>query len=35
MDKRANRQLIAELLQQNIKDNNREFPQENSFIEHK
>ncbi len=35
MDKRANRQMIAELVQNDIKENNGEFPEKNAFIERK
>jgi hypothetical protein len=33
MDKRANRQMIAELVQSDIKENNGVFPEKNPFIE--
>ncbi len=33
MDKRADRQIIAELLQNDIKENHRDLPEKNSFIE--
>jgi len=33
MDKRSNRKMIAELVQNDIKDNHRIFPEENAFIE--
>jgi len=33
MDKRANREMISELVQNNIKRNNGVFPEDNSFIE--
>ena len=32
-DKRSNRQIIAELLQKDIKENHRDLPEKNSFIE--
>jgi len=35
MDKRANRKMIAELVQNDIKKNNGVFPEKNSFIERK
>ncbi len=35
MDKRSNRQMIAELVQNDIKVNNGIFPENNSFIERK
>ncbi len=35
MDKRANRQMIAKLVQKDIKAHNGVFPEENSFIERK
>ncbi len=35
MDKRSNRQMIADLVQNDIKDNNGTFPEKNAFIERK
>ena len=35
MDKRSNRQMIAERVQDNIKENNGIFPEKNAFIERK
>ena len=35
MDKRSNRQMIAELVQNDIKKNNEIFSEKNSFIERK
>ena len=35
MDKRANREMISELVQSDIKKNNGVFPEDNSFIERK
>jgi len=35
MDKRANRQMIAKLVQKDIKAHNGVFPEEISFIERK
>ncbi len=35
MDKRANRQMISELVQNDIKKNKGVFPENNSFIERK
>jgi len=33
MDKRADRQMIAELVENDIKENNGVFPEKNTFIE--
>ena len=33
MDNRASRQMFAELVQKNIKENNGVFPEKNSYIE--
>jgi hypothetical protein len=33
MDKRSNREMIAEFVQNDIKDNNGIFPEKNTFIE--
>ena len=33
MDKRADRQMIAELVENEIKENNGVFPEKNTFIE--
>jgi hypothetical protein len=33
MDKRSNREMIAELVQNEIKENSGVFPEKNSFIE--
>jgi hypothetical protein len=35
MDKRSNRQMIAELVQNDIKENNGVFPEKNLFIDRK
>ncbi len=35
MDKRSNRQMIAERVQNDIKENNGIFPEKNTFIERK
>ena len=35
MDQRANRQMIAELVENDIKENDGVFPENNSFIERK
>ena len=35
MDKRSNRQMIADLVQNDIKENNGIFPEKNAFIERK
>jgi len=35
MDKRSNRQMIAELVQKAIKENKGVFPEKNAFIERK
>jgi len=35
MDKQSNRQMIAELVQNDIKENKGVFPEKNSFIERK
>jgi hypothetical protein len=35
MDKRSNREMIAKLVQNEIKDNDGVFPETNSFIERK
>ncbi len=35
MDKRSNREMIAELVQNDIKGNDGIFPEKNSFIERK
>ena len=35
MDKRSNRQMLAERVQNDIKENNGVFPEKNAFIERK
>ncbi len=35
MDKRSNRRMIAELVQNDIKENNGTFPEKDAFIERK
>jgi hypothetical protein len=35
MDKRSNREMIATLVQNDIKDNDGVFPEKNAFIERK
>ena len=35
MDKRSNRQMLAERVQNDIKENNGIFPEKNTFIERK
>ncbi len=35
MDKRSNRQMIADLVQNDTKENNGVFPEKNAFIERK
>lgn len=35
MDNRLNRQLLAELVQNDIKENNGVFPEQNAYIERK
>jgi len=35
MDKRSNREMIAQLVQNDIEANDGDFPEKNSFIERK
>ena len=35
MDNRSNRQMIARLVQDDIKENNGAFPEKNAFVERK